>query len=114
MIFQFFRSDLENQLGISWSKVTEIVRRADLDSDGIIHYKDLLETVQNYRMNTEQASTLKSIFKAFAYYARGNINKLGTLCPSLAYVIGFELAEKLIGTELVFPRQENCKELSMN
>ena len=56
----------------------------------------------------------EDIFKAFAYYARGNINKLGTLCPSLAYVIGFELAEKLIGTELVFPRQENCKELSMN
>ena len=84
MLFQFFRSDLENQLGISWSKVTEIVRRADIDSDGIIHYKDLLETVQNYRMNTEQASTLKSIFKAFAYAEEFSCTPIKWFIPTIS------------------------------
>ena len=54
-------------------------------------------------------------FKAFAYYSRGNLDPYGTLRQSLAYVIGYQSANKLIATELVFPRQESfindCKEL---
>ena len=61
------RSELEDQLGISWTKVRDIIRRSDYDRDGIVEYKDFLETVQNYRLNTEQTSTLKSLVRAFAY-----------------------------------------------
>ena len=57
----------------------------------------------------------EDIFKAFAYYSRGNLDPYGTLRQSLAYVIGYQSANKLIATELVFPRQESfindCKEL---
>jgi rhomboid-related protein 1/2/3 len=61
------RSELEDQLGITWTKVREIIRRADYDNDGIVEYKDFLETVKQYRLNTEQESVLQSLVKAFAY-----------------------------------------------
>lgn len=61
------RSELEDQLGISWYKVRDIIRRSDVNRDGIITYKDFLETVKNYRLNTEQASVLKNVVRAFAY-----------------------------------------------
>lgn len=61
------RRELEDQLGISWNKVRDIIRRSDLDRDGVIEYRDFLQTVKNYRLNTEQASTLKSLVRAFAY-----------------------------------------------
>ena len=53
--------------GISWNKIGEIIRRSDFDRDGEIEYKDFLETVKRYRLSTEQATTLNSIVKAFAY-----------------------------------------------
>lgn len=61
------RHELEDQLGISWNKVRDIIRRSDYDRDGIIVYRDFLETVKQYRLNTEQSSTLKSLVRAFAY-----------------------------------------------
>ena len=61
------RSELEDQLGISWTKVKDIIRRSPKDKDGMVEYKDFLETVKRYRLSTEQASTLKSLVKAFAY-----------------------------------------------
>lgn len=61
------RSELEDQLGISWNKVRDIIRRSDYDNDGVVDYRDFLDTVKNYRLNTEQTSTLKSLVRAFAY-----------------------------------------------
>ena len=61
------RSELEDQLGISWTKVKDIIRRSPKDEDGMVEYKDFLDTVKRYRLSTEQASTLKSLVKAFAY-----------------------------------------------
>jgi hypothetical protein len=61
------RSELEDQLGITWTKVREIIRRGDYDNDSIVEYKDFLETVKQYRLNTEQESVLQSLVKAFAY-----------------------------------------------
>ena len=61
------RSELEDQLGISWTKVRDIIRRSDYDNDGVVDYRDFLDTVKNYRLNTEQTSTLKSLVRAFAY-----------------------------------------------
>ena len=55
-----------NQLGISWNKIKDIIRRSS-DENGNINYRDFLEVVSRYRLNTEQASTLKSLVKAFAY-----------------------------------------------
>ena len=56
-------------------------------------------------------------FRAFAYHARGNLSADGTLCQSMAYLIGYKFDDAYVSTELVFPRQEsnsnNCKELSM-
>jgi hypothetical protein len=56
-------------------------------------------------------------FRAFAYHARGNLSADGTLCQSLAYLIGYKFDDTCISTELVFPRQglysNNCKELGM-
>ena len=56
-------------------------------------------------------------FKAFAYHARGNLSPNGTLCQSMAYLIGYKFDETYVSTELVFPRQEsrsnNCEELGM-
>ena len=66
-LLSMHRTELEDQLGISWNKVRDIIRRSDRDRDGIILYKDFLDTVKQYRLNTEQASTLKSIVCAFAY-----------------------------------------------
>ena len=61
------RSELEDQLGISWTKVKDIIRRSPRDEEGMVEYKDFLETVKRYRLSTEQSSTLKSLVKAFAY-----------------------------------------------
>jgi len=61
------RSELENQLGLSWNKVREIIRRSDLNRDGKVEYREFLITLRNYRLNTEQDSTLKSLVRAFAY-----------------------------------------------
>ena len=56
-------------------------------------------------------------FKAFAYHSRGNLSHNGTLCQSMAYLIGYKFDETYVSTELVFPRQQsytnNCKELGM-
>ena len=56
-------------------------------------------------------------FKAFAYHSRGNLSPNGTLCQSMAYLIGYKFDETYVSTELVFPRQQsysnNCKELGM-
>ena len=56
-------------------------------------------------------------FKAFAYHARGNLSSNGTLCQSIAYLIGYKFDETYVSTELVFPMQRsysnNCKELGM-
>ena len=65
--FFFHRNVLENQLGISWNRVKEIVRRTPKDDNGNIDYKDFLETVKRYRLNTEQGTALKSIVRSFAY-----------------------------------------------
>ena len=57
-------------------------------------------------------------FRAFAYHARGNLSANGSLCQSMAYLIGYKFDDDTyVSTELVFPRQEsysnNCKELGM-
>lgn len=61
------RSELEDQLGISIYKIREIIRRADIDRDGEVEYKDFLHVVRQYRLSSEQESTLKGIVRAFAY-----------------------------------------------
>ena len=33
------RSELEDQLGISWNKVSDIIRRSDYDNDGVVDYR---------------------------------------------------------------------------
>ena len=45
------------------NKVRDILRRSDVHRNGQIEYKVFLETVQNYRLTTEQASTLKSLVR---------------------------------------------------
>ena len=35
------RSELEDQLGISWNKVRDIIRRSDPDNDGVVVYKGI-------------------------------------------------------------------------
>ena len=56
-------------------------------------------------------------FRAFAYHARGNLSADGSLCQSMAYLIGYKFDDTYFSTELVFPRQKsfsnNCKELGM-
>ena len=56
-------------------------------------------------------------FRAFAYHARGNLSADGSLCQSMAYLIGYKCDDTYFSTELVFPRQasfsNNCKELGM-
>lgn len=39
------RGELQN-LGISWHRLRDIIQRSDYDGDGVVHYKDFLETVQ--------------------------------------------------------------------
>jgi len=69
------RTELEGRLGLSSHKVEEILNRAEKKSrqkypkfaKGEIHYKVFLEVIQEYRLTTEQASTLKTATKVFAY-----------------------------------------------
>ena len=64
-ILLFFIS--ENKLGISWNKIQSIIRRADVNRNGIIEYRTFLETLKNYRLTTEQETKLKGAVRAFAY-----------------------------------------------
>ena len=66
-LYSMHREELQNQLGISWYKIRDIIRRSDINGDGVIEYGEFLQTVRRYRLNTEQASTLKSLVRAFAY-----------------------------------------------
>ena len=61
------RYELEDRLGISWNKIKEIIRRSDVNRNGIIEYRNFLETVKRYRLTTEQESNLKGIVRSFAY-----------------------------------------------
>lgn len=61
------RAELEDELGISVYKVRDIIRRSDVNKTGEIKYEDFLRTVCQYRISSEQASTLKSIVKGLAY-----------------------------------------------
>jgi len=81
------RSELEDQLGISWTKVRDIIRRSDYDNDGVVDYRDFLDTVKNYRLNTEQTSTLKSLVRAFAYAEEFSC------CPPRWFMIGITVIE---------------------
>ena len=84
------RSELEDQLGISWTKVRDIIRRSDYDNDGVVDYRDFLDTVKNYRLNTEQTSTLKSLVRAFAY-----AEEFSCCPPRLKFLTGYlNIAEK--------------------
>ena len=65
-IFQFSNLLLE-KLGISRNRLQAVLQRADANKSGKIEYKRFLETVQSYRLNTEQASKLKQIGTALAY-----------------------------------------------
>ena len=58
---------LENNLGVSWNKIKSIIRRADVNRNGIIDYKTFLETLKQYRLTTEQETKLKGAVRAFAY-----------------------------------------------
>lgn len=60
------RGELQN-LGISWHRLRDIIQRSDYDGDGVVHYKDFLETVQSYRLTTEQSSGFVKLVKGFAY-----------------------------------------------
>lgn len=48
------RFNLEHEFGISWNRVRDIVRQADVDRNGIIKYKEFLKTLSRYRLTTEQ------------------------------------------------------------
>ena len=65
-IFHFSNLLLE-KLGISRNRLQAVLQRADANKSGKIEYKRFLETVQSYRLNTEQASKLKQIGTALAY-----------------------------------------------
>ena len=65
-IFQFSNLLVE-KLGISRNRLQAVLQRADANKSGKIEYKRFLETVQSYRLNTEQASKLKQIGTALAY-----------------------------------------------
>ena len=54
-------------MGISRHKLHEVLQRADKTKTGTITYEEFLETLQGYRLNTEQASKLKQLGKAIAY-----------------------------------------------
>ena len=54
-------------MGISRNKLHEVLQRADKTKTGTITYEEFLETLQDYRLNTEQASKLKQLGKAIAY-----------------------------------------------
>ena len=48
------RFTLEQDFGISWNRVRDIVRQSDVDRNGIIKYKEFLKTLSRYRLTTEQ------------------------------------------------------------
>ena len=65
-----FISIFAEQLGISRNKLHEVLQRADRvdkSNKGTITYEQFLETVSQYRLNTEQASKIKQIGTALAY-----------------------------------------------
>ena len=59
--------ELENVYGVSRHKINEILRRADVNRDGEIEYREFLEVIKRYRLTTEQEGTLKELVAAFAY-----------------------------------------------
>ena len=61
-----FHPSLENKFGVSWNKIQAIIRRTP-KRNGMIEYRAFLETLKNYRLNTEQEGKLKGAVRAFAY-----------------------------------------------
>ena len=80
-LLSFLYEQLEHKLGISWNKIRSIIQRADVNRNGIIEYKTFLETIKNYRLNTEQETKLKSVVRAFAYAEEF------TCCPPTLFMI---------------------------
>lgn len=85
------RRELEDKLGISWNKIREIIRRSDRNGDGVIEYRTFLETVQRYRLSTEQARWTKKWFRnlqlnfSFGFFS----SKLKSLVAAFAYAEEF-------------------------
>lgn len=71
------REELEGKLGITYTKIDELLERAERrtkmmkskkhSGKGEIEYKAFLEIVQDYRLTTEQESTLESAVRVFAF-----------------------------------------------
>jgi len=76
---KLYRVDLEGQLGISKQKITTILDAAEKKTQqrpksytettkkGEIQYRDFLEVVQEYRLNTEQESKLQTALRPIAF-----------------------------------------------
>jgi len=67
------RLELEGRLGITSNKVDELLDRAERKTmkmnrvKGEIKYKAFMEVVREYRLTTEQESTLKNVVRVFAF-----------------------------------------------
>eukprot|EP00092_Neocalanus_flemingeri_P002773 GFUD01002970.1.p1 GENE.GFUD01002970.1~~GFUD01002970.1.p1 ORF type:complete len:434 (-),score=114.84 GFUD01002970.1:63-1364(-) len=71
------RLELEGRLGISYNKVEDLLDRAERKTvvmdrknkvqKGEIKYKAFMEVVRDYRLTTEQESTLKNAVRVFAF-----------------------------------------------
>jgi len=73
-------SELEGRLGVTFSKVDDVLRRAERRTQqmaktstdrrnlkGKVKYKAFLEVIREYRLNTEQEGRVKAAVRVFAY-----------------------------------------------
>jgi len=59
--------ELENRLGINFSKVDDILNRVQPEADGLISYKKFIEVVRQYRLRSEQESRITNVVRIFAF-----------------------------------------------
>ncbi|TRY70811.1 hypothetical protein TCAL_10009 [Tigriopus californicus] len=53
--------------GLSWTKIREVLKRADKNGDGKAQYGDFLLALQHYRIDSEECGPFKKMVRAFAY-----------------------------------------------
>jgi len=86
------RLELEGRLGITSNKVEDLLERAEIRTramstknktqKGEIKYKAFMEVVRDYRLTTEQESTLKNAVRVFAFVEEFS-------CKPPTFVMGF-------------------------